>query len=376
MVRTEDSHGPRHGTARLRARGGRLHRPRTAIALLLVLVGGCGEGTGPSGEGPPRSYAVGWAPGAPRAEVALVLTLMDSLARVSDITILQQPVPWPELFAGASLDSLVQDRANVADYLRARGLDIIFLVDPLYGLDRTREDPGLTNAGRSIREPAIRAMHEEWVRRIAARVRPEWFGLASEINTLAARGDPGLYAAIRDMVNTLAPQIRQRSPDTKVFVSFQVDEANGANGRIDPIIDHMALIDDYDIDALGLSSYPVFFFDRPDQVPADYFARFDAATDLPLLMVEGGWSSADVPWASGTPQEQVEFLKKYEQLLDGVEAEAWVMLTFTDLDVNRLGLPPDAAAGLANFAHMGLLDVNLRRKPAYAEWERIWKRGR
>jgi hypothetical protein len=93
-------------------------------------------------------------------------------------------------------------------------------------------------------------------------------------------------------------------------------------------------------------------------------------------MVEGGWSSATVPWATGTPQQQVDFLKRYETLLDGIDARAWVMLTFTDLDIDALGLPPDRAQGLSNFAHMGLLDSDLNRKPAYAEWARIFARPR
>lgn len=349
---------------------------RVAVARIALLSAGlvaCGDGTGlPDPDRSLRSYAVGWAPIAPRAETSLVVALMDSLAKVSDISILQQPVPWPELLAGASLDSLVDDRGNVADFLRTKGLDIIFLVDPLDGLDRRREDPGLTDAGRTILDPEIRALHEEWVRRIAVRVHPEWFGLASEINTLAARGDPALYAGIRDLINTLAPQVRQLSPSSKVFVSFQVDEANGGFG--DPIIDHYALIDDFDIDALGLSSYPVFAFDTPAQIPDDWFERFDDATDLPLLMVEGGWSSENVPWSTGSPQQQVEFLARYEKLLDGVTAVAWVMLTFTDLDVTALGLSPDRAASLENFAHMGILDVNLQRKPSWAEWQRIYDR--
>jgi hypothetical protein len=48
-------------------------------------------------------------------------------------------------------------------------------------------------------------------------------------------------------------------------------------------------MNDYDIDALRLSSYPGFFFDSPADVQTDYFSRFDEATTLPLLMVEGGW---------------------------------------------------------------------------------------
>jgi hypothetical protein len=317
---------------------------------------------------------MGWAPGAPRPDEALILQVIDSMARVSDITILQQPVPWPELLAGASLDSLVADRGAVADFLRFKGLKLIFLVDPLDGLDRTKEDPGLVEAGRSILEPEIRALHTEWVRRIAQRVRPAYFGLASEVNTLAARGDPILYAEILDLINTLAPQVRQLSPASKVFVSFQVDEANGAFG--DPLIDHFALIDEFDIDALGLSSYPVFAFDTPEQIPSDYFVRFDQATLLPLLMVEGGWSSAPVPWSNGTPEQQIDFVSRYEELLDDVAADVWVMLTFTDLDIPALGLPPDRAATLSNFAFMGILDADLARKPAYAEWERIFERPR
>ena len=348
-------------------------RVLAGLALALSALSACnGDDATEPEPSQPRTYEMGWAPIAPAADVALVLAVMDSMSQVSDIAILQQPVPWPELLAGAPMDSLVEDRAGVADYLRVLGMRIIFLVDPLDGLDRRKEDPGLVQAGRSILEPSIRAMHDEWVLRIAERIQPPWFGLASEINTLAARGDPTLYAAVKAMLDDLAPQVRQRSPASKVFVSFQADEANGRLGP-EPI-DNFALIGDFDIDALGLSSYPVFAFDSPADIPDDYFQNFRDATDLPLLLVEGGWSSADVPWSQGTPAQQVAFMNRFETLLDGVQAEAWVMLTFTDLDVNALGLDPDRAAGLSNFAHMGILDTELRRKPAYAAWQRIFDR--
>ncbi len=355
---------------RTRGRGGRLGP--TLVFSLLVACAGDGAGPAPPSPPPARSYAMGWAPGAPRPETELILQVVDSIARVADVTILQQPVPWPQLLAGAPMDSLVQDRGGVADFLRAKGLEIVFLVDPLDGLDRRKEDPGLADAGRTILEPDIRDTHESWVRAIAARVRPEYMGLASEINTLAARGDPALFDELLDLINELAPEVRAISPGTQVFVSFQADEAYGAFG--DPIIDHYALIDDFDIDALGLSSYPVFAFETPQEIPADYFAAFAAATELPLVFVEGGWNSRDTQLTRGTPQEQVDFFTRYETLLDGVGARLWVMLTFTDLDIASLGLPPDRAATLSNFAFMGIVDENLARKPAFAEWERIFAR--
>lgn len=200
------------------------------VSLAGLAAAGCGEGTGPPPPEPPaaRTYAMGWAPSPPRPEVDLFFQMVDSAAAVSEATIVQQPVPWPELLAGAPMDSLVEDRGGLVDFLRARGFqEIVFLVDPLDGLDRTKEVPELVEAGRSILEPEIRAMHETWVREIAGRTRPEWFGLASEINTLGTLGDPALYAEIVELVNTLAPQIRSRSPGTRVFVSFQADEALG-----------------------------------------------------------------------------------------------------------------------------------------------------
>lgn len=315
---------------------------------------------------------MGFAPSLPRPDIGLFVEVVDSMSRVSDVTIIQQPVPWPELLAGAPFDSLVEDRGGVADFLRLHGLEIVFLVDPLDGLDRRREDPGLLDAGRSILEPEIREIHEDWVRAIAARVEPEWFGLASEINTLAARGDPALYAEIRDLVNTLAPQVRARAPGTRVFVSFQADEANGVLGGAP--FDHFGLIDDYDIDALGLSSYPVFVFDTPADIPDDYFQPFRDATPLPLIFVEGGWSSAATPLTDGTPAEQTAWVGRTAGLLEAVDARLFISLTFTDLDIPALGLPPDRAEGLSNFAHMGILDTELRRKPAYAAWLETFER--
>jgi len=350
------------------------------LGALPLLINACSDAVGSSDdetplEPSPRTYSMGWAAVPPRLETELLLRMIDSMAIVSEIVIVQQGVPWEPILAGAPVDSLVEDVAALTDFLAARDLELIFLVDPLDGLDRTKEDPGLTALGRSLLEPDIRTIHEDWVRRIAARIRPAYFGLASEINTLAALGDPDLNAEITDLVNTLAPQIRGISPGTRVFVSFQADQANGRLGSTGGI-DHFALISQYDIDAVGLSSYPVFAFDDPSEIPSDYFTPFDEATTLPLIFVEGGWSSENVPWSTGTSEQQVAFFRRYEELLDAVNAEVWVMLTFADLDIAAWGLDPDRTAGLSNFASMGIVDSNLQRKPSYAEWEKIFMRPR
>jgi hypothetical protein len=298
--------------------------------LLAVLVGCSGETpAGPSPGAPPpsaqpRTYAMGWGLQPPKpTEESIIATAM-AMSQVAEFGIIQQAVPWARLFAGATIEEMVAETKGLADFLRALGLQIVFLVDPLDGLNRTLEPPELVEAGRSILEPEIRAI----------------------------------------------------APSAQVFVSFQVDDAWNLFPLPPPQIDHFALIGDFDIDALGLSSYPVFVWETADQIPDTYFSRFRDATDLPLILVEGGWSSEDVGGVQGTLEEQAAFFRRFEELLDGVEAPLWVMLIFADFDVASFGLPPDREASLSNFAFMGIVDSDLRRKPSFGEWERIFERPR
>jgi hypothetical protein len=268
------------------------------------------------------------------------------------------------------MEEALAERERLVEFLDGLGLEAVFLLDALDGLDRRREPPELVERGRSILEPEIRAIHEAWAIEMARIFRPEWYGLGSEINTLADLGDPDLYAEMLDVINDLSPRIRAASPGTKTFVSFQADQAYGLPG-FPRTIDHFALIDDFDVDGLGLSTYPVFVLKDPSEIPADFFARFEQATDLPLLLVEGGWSSEMAGGTNGTPAEQADFFRRIGGMLDEVAAEVWVFLLFADLDVASYGFPPDREAALANFSRMGIADLDFNPKPALAVWDSI-----
>lgn len=351
-----------------------------AIAWIGVALIGCADDTPTPAEpdppavteGEPRTYGVGWAVTPPRATTESVIETAQRVAALGEFTLIQQSPPWSRILGGEPMEELVEEPAGLADFMKAMGQEIVLLVDPLDGLDRRREPPDLVEAGRSILEPEVRAFHEDWTRRLTERIRPAYLGLASEINTLAAHGDRELYDALVNTIDGLTAEMRQAYPELRTFVSFQVDDA--WNLLIPDGYDHFALIDDFDVDALGLSSYPVFAFDDPGDIPADYFRVFRDHTDLPLMLVEGGWSSAPTAWSDGTPEQQAEFFRVYEKLLDGVEAELWVFLIYADLAIEEWGLPPEREAGLSNFAHMGIVDRDFRPKPAFSEWERILAR--
>ena len=347
----------------------------TGLALLA-----CSGGGGPAGPDPgpvpgpspiPRTFAMGFAPTPPRATIESIIETAQAIAQRGELVLVQQELPWGPLLDGTqTMAEAVEERVELAGFLRALGLDVVFLLDPLDGLDRRKEPPDLVARGRSIVEPEIRALHDEWAVEMARVFRPAWYGLASEVNTLADLGDPELHAAVRDMVNDLSPQVKAAAPGTRTFVSFQADQAYGLPG-FPRNVDHFALIDDYVVDALGLSTYPVFVLDTPASIPADFFARFDQATDRPLLLVEGGWNSEVTAATSGTPIEQADFFRRIAAMLDEVRAEAWVFLFYADLDLSTYGLPPDREAGLSNFSRMGIVDIDFDPKPAAAVWDSV-----
>ena len=65
------------------------------------------------------------------------------------------------------------------------------------------------------------------------------------------------------------------------------------------------------MNSLGLSSYPYFGWPDPNDVPLDYFSRLPAGRPLPVLFVEGGWTSAGVGTVTATPETQARWIRRF-----------------------------------------------------------------
>ncbi len=345
---------------------------RTVIPAL------AGDSLGP----PTRSFAMGWGFTPPVPSVEAVIDIIPRIAAVSEYTIIQREVPWTRLKSGASIDDILdEDWDALVDYLRGNGLKLVILIDPLDGLDRTQEANEARDNGVTLMDPSARATHEAFTIEVARRYTPEYLGLASEINTLAAHGDAQLYATLRDMINGLLPRLREVSPESKLFVSHQVDDAWGLSGRPSNVPDQFKLVHDFpDTDVVGLSSYPVFFWDRPEDIPSGYYQPYVTESGKPVIQVEGGWSTERTQWMAPTREAsagaQVRYFQRLWQLLDEVEAELLVLLTYADLDLSRpeWTLSDDDRAGLLNFARMGIVDTSLQPKPSFGLWESMYAR--
>ena len=179
---------------------------------------------------------------------------------------------------------------------------------------------------------------------------------------------------MRQAANDAAADIRAVDPAVRLYMSVQVETAWGRlpPGPFQGIAADLA---DFPFaEALGLSSYPYLGgFAEPEDVPLDYYLRVAQGSGLAPMVVEGGWTSASVGGVTSSPLEQARWIRRQIQLLDEARALFVFQLTFTDLELASIVLPPGSILPL--FAALGLVDINLAAKPALAQWDVAFARA-
>ncbi|MDF2775396.1 MAG: ATPase with chaperone, ATP-binding subunit [Geminicoccaceae bacterium] len=296
----------------------------------------------------------------------------------ADAALMHVDVQWAALLAGVSAAEVARANAlELANYYRARDLPIVLMLDVTNGIARDREAPALEAAGRTIAEPAIQRLYRDYVVAIVDVARPTYIGLAAETNLIRAAAPRSVYDGIVRMTADAVADLRARGVTTPVFVSVQVETAWGrlaSTGGTFVGIDQ-DLRDFPFIGALGLSSYPYLAgYPNPEDIPVDYYSRVVGSETRPVMVVEGGWTSANVPGLESSPEEQARYLRRQVALLESVNATAVFQLTFTDLDIAAIPQPPGSILPL--FAALGMVDTQLRPKPALAVWDSLVARNR
>jgi hypothetical protein len=342
---------------------------RVATLSLILVATTCANATTPAASD--RVYRLGFSAIPPRLTIESVLATIEAWRPHADVALITKEVPWKALLADTAAPLLVRrDLKELSDLYKSRDLPVIVQLDATDGLSRDREAPELVALGRSIAEPGVQAKYREYLAAIDTILRPDYLALAMETNLVRAIAPASTYAALRAMVNAGAAELVARASSSKRFVSVQVETAWG---RL-PAVGHYVGIDvdraDFPfMQAIGLSSYPFLGgFAEPEDVPIDYYARItQSGAVLPMLVVEGGWSSASVPGVTSSPDKQTRWIRRQMELADRAALVAVTQITFTDLDLTSFPVPPGSILPL--FAHLGLVDTNLQPKPALAAWD-------
>ena len=344
---------------------------------LVVVAGPTCSSTPATEASPERTYRMGFSATPPRLTIESVIATLEAWRPHGDIAQMTQTIPWRAMLADTSGAFLVKrELKDLADYYRSHGLQLIVELDVTDGLSRDKEAPELVALGRSIAEPAVQAKYREYLAAVDTILHPEYLGLAMETNLVRAIAPASVYAAMKVMVNAGAADLTARSSPAKRFVSVQVETAWGRLPNVGSFAGIAADRADFPfMQAIGLSSYPFLgSFAEPEDVPLDYYARISegGTTPLPMLVVEGGWSSASVTGVTSTPEKQARWIRRQMLLADRGALAAVTQITFTDFDITSY--PAPAGSILPLFASLGLVDIDLKAKPALAEWDKALAR--
>jgi hypothetical protein len=326
--------------------------------------------------------AYGFFPSPPEATLESVLDHFETLEAHADFILVQPNIPWQDFVAEIDGDSQARtDLRNQILLARRNGLDWVFVVDPLNGLNR-REFFGLPAGWESsFANPDIRSAFMNFTLWILQEFEPRYLGLASEINTyLDAYPEDAphylsLYADVYD-------RVKMDFPETQVFVTFQWDDLNNmfppaAEGRpaYQTNWDQVEAFEPR-LDLWVISSYPYFIFEDGG-IPADYYTPLLSKTDKPLAVAEGGWTTAREGVVHGSQAGQVAYLEAAHDQL-GERLSFWVYLILADLNMDSiragmddLGRPSDDIDTLSLFASLGLITSEGKPKAALSLWDRF-----
>ena len=359
----------------------RFDRAARALALPLAFTLACAasscskKGTDAPGV-PPRTYWMGFAAGGPGNNFSVAVQAIQMWSTRADAAMFFSEPPWDSLLAGTRADSLVmRNQLALANYYHGSGKKLVVLIDPENGLNRSSDSDLLVAAGRSITEPAIRQLFYHYAVAMDTLLKPDYFGASAETNLIRGLAPAPLYQALMTIADSCTAIVHAVDPKPTLISTVQVDWAWGKLGNGGAYLGvAQDRIDFPFMQVLGLSSYPYFAYALPESVPSDYYSRLVQSSPIPVMKIEGGWTSASLPANSivSTPDIQRRYFIREGELLDQAHAVGWLTLGFTDLDVSVY--PPALATSLAPFASLGLVDINLSPKPALPVWDAAFKR--
>ncbi|HJM76029.1 MAG TPA: hypothetical protein QGI71_09270 [Dehalococcoidia bacterium] len=317
--------------------------------------------------GEPRAYQLGFSALPAALTDEAYLAAFDFAANFGEVLLIQRPPSWTNFLPGVLLsdelrDFIITERTAV----REREVALMLALDPFDPTDRGRLaglPPGFV--GEDLDNPDLRQAFIAEARYLALNYRPAYLVLGTEVNA-AFEHNPSGYEAFVDAYREAYRQVKEASPETLVFVSFQFEQLLGLIPSEPPHVARWELLADFDgvNDYFAITSYPSFAFSVARKVPPLYYSQILEHTDLALAFVSAGYASA--PGREGlnssTTAEQRRFLQRLFR--DADELGATLVIWFTALDPAYATEPP-----LDLLASIGLRTSDDQPKEAWPTWE-------
>lgn len=325
--------------------------------------------------------AYGFFPNPPELTDKSQLATLPGIGEHGDVILIQEALPWADFLDGMDGDSQsIQQQRNLTVLASQNGLEVIFVIDPLNGLNRSQFaplPPQLT--GGNFGTPGMRTVYKNYALRLTREFHPRYLGLASEINTYAD-AHPDDFQNFVSLYRETYAAIKTESPDTQVFVTFQWDDLNNVipfdptgGERYQIKWEQIEIFEPF-LDVWAISTYPFVAFNSGTDIPSDYYTPLLTRTDKPLVVAEGGVNSHAIGQFHCTPQDQVDYLNAIHTQLGG-RLSFWVYLILNDIDgeayrdfLTQNGMQTNADTILW-FAAVGLRELDGTSKPALQVWD-------
>ncbi|MBC8505434.1 MAG: hypothetical protein ISR58_01195 [Anaerolineales bacterium] len=359
------------------------------IALLLAMLA-CGDADTPSVPPTPTvsvfdsaDTAYGFFPSPPEFSIDSLIATLDGISEHGDVILVQRAIPWVDFIDGTNANAPdIKELRDLMTLAGQRNLEPIFVIDPLNGLDRRQFSAlPLKLEGGDFSTSGVRAAFKNYAITLMQEFHPRYIGLASEINTYAD-AHPDDFSNFVSLYQETYAAIKDASPETQVFVTFQWDDLNNAipfdNIDGEPFHPKWEQIEIFEpqLDVWAISSYPFVVFERAADIPADYYTPLLSRTDKPIAVAEGGVNSRPIGQFPGTPQDQIDHLNAINDQL-GDKLEFWIQLVLFDInaefyrDFLRENGMETTADTILWFGAIGLLESDGTPKPALETWDNI-----
>jgi hypothetical protein len=295
----------------------------------------------------------------------------------ADVVLYQNEIPWSDFVDSPDANSKkIDDLRGQMVLARQYGLEGIFVVDPLNGLNR-REFYHLPFGWKaSFKNPKVRSAFTNYTLRIVREFQPYYLGLASEINTYAD-AHPEDFPNYLSLYRDVYAAVKAEAPETQIFVTFQWEDLNNLFPQPDEDAAPLGQIKwdlveafEPELDLWVISSYPYITFGSADQIPADYYTPLLTRTDKPLAVAEGGWISEDFQHIKATPEDQVGYLNAIHDQI-GPRLDFWIYLLAQDLNLEsyRKLIKGRDLETLGFFTTVGMITTDGTPKPALDVWD-------
>ncbi len=368
-----------------------MKKPLLSLILLIIASIACngGQAIPPTPEVSvfdSGNTAYGFFPSPPEVTLESVFQLFEDMGEHGDFVLIQQNAAWEDFVSSVDGESQTHtDLINQVKLTRQNGLETIFVLDALNGLNR-REFVGLPEGWEaSFANPDVRAAYKNYALWVVRSFAPRYLGLASEINTYMD-AHPDDAKNFISLYNEIYALVKAEAPETQVFVSFQWDDLNnmfpqpeeGNRQQFDTNWEQVEVFEP-NLDVWAISSYPYFIFNNGTPIPDDYYSPLLTRTSKPVAIAEGGFSTQAVGPINGTPEYQVAYLNTVHDQL-GPRLAFWVNTLLNDFNLDsyatemeKQGRDPNDATMLGNFAFIGLRNFDGSPKPALEVWDGFQK---